>query len=120
MVARLTRLRGNVLMVVLSVERPLTADEILDVLGPKDPSATRAVVYRSLDFLTALGWVHRIESAKSFIAGAIPDRLHPSQLLVCRRRSLQPDMPPPTRLCSLAIGRAYGLTDGPGGLSARR
>jgi Fur family zinc uptake transcriptional regulator len=72
-------------MTVLSAERPLTAYEILDLLRPEDPSATPAGVYRSLDFLTALGLVHRIESAKSFIACAIPDHAHPSQMLVCRR-----------------------------------
>jgi Fur family zinc uptake transcriptional regulator len=83
--ARLTRLRRNVLSLVLSAGRPLTAYEILDLLRPKDPSATPAGVYRSLDFLSELGLVHRIESAKSFIACAMPDHAHPSQMLVCRR-----------------------------------
>jgi Fur family zinc uptake transcriptional regulator len=83
--ARLTRLRRNILLLVLTAERPLTAYEILDLLRPKDPSATPAGVYRSLDFLTELGLVHRIDSAKSFIACAIPDHAHPSQMLVCRR-----------------------------------
>jgi Fur family transcriptional regulator, zinc uptake regulator len=83
--ARLTRLRRNVLMLVLTAERPLTAYEILDLLRPKDPSATPAGVYRSLDFLTELGLVHRVESAKSFVACAMPDHAHPSQMLVCRR-----------------------------------
>ena len=83
--ARLTRLRQNVLLSVLSAQRPLTAYEILDLLRPKDPSATPAGVYRSLDFLTELGLVHRIESAKSFVACAMPDHTHPSQMLVCRR-----------------------------------
>jgi Fur family transcriptional regulator, zinc uptake regulator len=83
--ARLTRLRRNVLMLVLTAERPLTAYEILDLLRPKDPSATPAGVYRSLDFLTELGLVHRIDSAKSFVACAMPDHTHPSQMLVCRR-----------------------------------
>jgi Fur family zinc uptake transcriptional regulator len=83
--ARLTRLRRNVLLLVLSAERPLTAYEILDLLRPRDPSATPAGVYRSLEFLTELGLVHRIDSAKSFIACAMPDHAHPSQMLVCRR-----------------------------------
>lgn len=83
--ARLTRLRRNVLQSVLSAERPLTAYEILDLLRPKDPSATPAGVYRSLDFLTELGLVHRIDSTKSFVACAMPDHTHPSQMLVCRR-----------------------------------
>jgi Fur family transcriptional regulator, zinc uptake regulator len=83
--ARLTRLRRNVFALVLSAERPLTAYEILDLLRPMDTSATPAGVYRSLDFLTELGLVHRIESAKSFIACVMPDHAHPSQMLVCRR-----------------------------------
>ena len=83
--ARLTRLRRNVLTLVLSAERPLTAYEILDLLRPKDPSATPAGVYRSLDFLTELGLVNRIDSAKSFVACAMPEHAHPSQMLVCRR-----------------------------------
>ena len=83
--ARLTRLRRNVLALVLSAERPLTAYEILDLLRPTDGSVTPAGVYRSLDFLSELGLVHRIESAKSFIACAMPDHAHPSQMLVCRR-----------------------------------
>jgi Fur family zinc uptake transcriptional regulator len=83
--ARLTRLRRNILLQMLTAERPLTAYEILDLLRPKDPSATPAGVYRSLDFLTELGLVHRIDSAKSFIACAMPDHAHPSQMLVCRR-----------------------------------
>jgi Fur family zinc uptake transcriptional regulator len=83
--ARLTRLRRNVLALVRSAERPLTAYEILDLLRPTDGSVTPAGVYRSLDFLSELGLVHRIESAKSFIACAMPDHAHPSQMLVCRR-----------------------------------
>jgi Fur family zinc uptake transcriptional regulator len=83
--ARLTRLRRSVLALVLFAERPLTAYEILDLLRPTDGSVTPAGVYRSLDFLSELGLVHRIESAKSFIACAMPDHAHPSQMLVCRR-----------------------------------
>ncbi len=82
---RLTRLRRGVLVLVLSAKRPLTAYEILDLLRPGDAAATPAGVYRSLDFLTAHGLVHRIESSKAFIACALPDHAHPSQLLVCRR-----------------------------------
>jgi Fe2+ or Zn2+ uptake regulation protein len=47
-------------MAVLSTERPVTAYEILDLLRPKDPSATPAGIYRSLDFLTELGSSYRV------------------------------------------------------------
>jgi Fur family transcriptional regulator, zinc uptake regulator len=83
--ARFTRLRRNVLAVVAAADHPLSAYEILDRLRPGNRGATPAAVYRSLDFLIELGLVHRIESAKAFIACALPDHTHTSQLLVCRR-----------------------------------
>jgi Fur family zinc uptake transcriptional regulator len=83
--ARLTRLRRDVLALLLAAERPLTAYEILERLRPKDRAATAAGVYRSLEFLTAHRLAHRIESSKAFVACVFPEHAHPSQMLVCRR-----------------------------------
>ena len=83
--ARLTRSRRDVLALLLAAERPLTAYEILERLRPKDRAATAAGVYRSLEFLTAHGLAHRIESSKAFVACVFPEHAHPSQMLVCRR-----------------------------------
>jgi Fur family zinc uptake transcriptional regulator len=83
--ARLTPLRRRVLQLVLASSRPPTAYEILDQLRPTDSSATPAGVYRSLEFLADHGLVHRLESTKTFVACAIPDHAHPSQMLICRR-----------------------------------
>jgi Fur family transcriptional regulator, zinc uptake regulator len=83
--ARLTRLRRDVLVLLLAAERPLTAYEILDRLRPNDRAATAAGVYRSLDFLSAHRLAHRIESSKAFVACVFPEHAHPSQMLVCRR-----------------------------------
>jgi Fur family transcriptional regulator, zinc uptake regulator len=82
---RLTRLRRHVLAILLAAERPLTAYEILELLRPAERAATPAGVYRSLDFLTARGLAHRIESSKAFVACVFPEQAHPSQMLVCRR-----------------------------------
>lgn len=82
---RLTPHRRDVLAILLTAKSPLTAYEILDRLRPREASATPASVYRILDFLMAQGFVHRIESAKTFIACAMPDHAHPNQLLVCRQ-----------------------------------
>src|SRR5258708_2949480 len=60
----------------LSLPRPPPAP-------PPTPSPTPAGIYRSLDFLTELGSSYRV--SKSFIACAMPDHAHPSQMLVCRR-----------------------------------
>jgi Fur family transcriptional regulator, zinc uptake regulator len=83
--ARLTRTRREVFEIVLAAERPLTAYEIVDLLKIGDPSATPAGVYRSLDFLGMHGLVHRLDSSKTFMACAMPDHDHPSQMLVCRQ-----------------------------------
>ncbi len=83
--ARFTRLRRNVLAVVAAADHPLSAYEILDQLRPGHRGATPAAVYRSLEFLIDLGFVHRVESSKAFIACSLADHTHTSQLLVCRR-----------------------------------
>ena len=97
-------------MLVLAAERPLTAYEILDLLRPKDPSATPAGVYRSLDFLIELGLVHRIDSAKSFVACAMPDHAHPSQMLVCRRCGTVVEIEDPgVAKATASLGRRLGF-----------
>ena len=83
--ARLTPQRRMVLETVLAAKTPLTAYEILDRLRTRDESSTPASVYRSLEFLITRGFVHRIESTKTFVACAMPEHEHPNQLLVCRQ-----------------------------------
>jgi Fur family transcriptional regulator, zinc uptake regulator len=82
--ARLTRLRRQVLGLLLEAEGPVTAYELLDRLRA-ERSATPAGVYRSLDFLLAHGLVHRLDSRKAFVACIHPDHPHVSQFLICRR-----------------------------------
>lgn len=73
-----------VLGTVLAAKTPLTAYEVLDRLRKQDDSATPASVYRTLEFLIAQGFVHRIDSTKTFVACSMPDHEHSNQLLVCR------------------------------------
>src|SRR3954454_13690208 len=82
--ARLTRLRRQVLAILIEAEGPLSAYELLDRLR-EERSATPAGVYRSLDFLLAHGLAHRLDSRKAFIACIQPDHPHISQFLICRR-----------------------------------
>lgn len=82
---RLTPLRRRVLDIVAKAPAPITAYEILDALRPQDASATAAGVYRSLEFLSQHTLVHRLESAKAFVACAMPDHKHMSQFMVCRK-----------------------------------
>jgi len=82
--ARLTRLRRQVLGLLLEAEGPVTAYELLDRLRA-ERSATPAGVYRSLDFLVGHGLAHRLDSRKAFVACIHPDHPHVSQFLICRR-----------------------------------
>jgi len=86
---RLTPLRRRILDIVGTAHHPVTAYEILDLLRPQANSATPAGVYRSLDFLTRNGLVHRLETTKAFVACVLPHHGHEtqcmgSQFLVCR------------------------------------
>jgi Fur family transcriptional regulator, zinc uptake regulator len=81
---RLTRLRRQVLSLLLEADGPVTAYELLDRLR-SERSATAAGIYRSLDFLLANGLAHRLESRKAFVACIHPDHPHVSQFLICRR-----------------------------------
>ena len=82
---RLTRPRRAVLAKLLSAGRPLSAYELLDLLRPEDGKSTAASVYRTLDFLMALGIVHRLESTRSFVLCGHPGGPHWVQFLICRR-----------------------------------
>lgn len=82
---RLTRQRRAVLSSLLAAGRALSAYELLERLRPEDAKSTPASVYRSLDFLMALGVVHRLESTRSFIACEHPETPHRVQFLICRR-----------------------------------
>jgi Fur family transcriptional regulator, zinc uptake regulator len=108
--ARLTLLRRRVLELVLTSSRPPSAYEILDRLRPLDASATPAGVYRSLEFLADHGLVHRLESTKTFVACAMPDHAHPSQMLICRRCGTAVEAEDP-RVASAAekLGRRLGF-----------
>jgi Fur family transcriptional regulator, zinc uptake regulator len=81
---RLTRQRWAALRTLIGAQRPLTAYELLDLLKPRDHSATPASTYRSLEFLVGVGLVHRLETTRSYIACGRPDHLHSVQFLICR------------------------------------
>ncbi len=48
--------------------KPLGAYEIIDLVAARGPRPAPITIYRALDFLTAQGLVHRIESRNAFLA----------------------------------------------------
>ena len=65
---RLTAMRRHVLEVLSASHKPLGAYEIIDLVAARGPRPAPITIYRALDFLTAQGLVHRIESRNAFLA----------------------------------------------------
>ncbi len=81
---RLTPQRRAVLERLVVSKLPLSAYELRDLLLPQDASITPASIYRTLDFLMENGFVHRLETTRSFVACEHPDHDHAVQFLICR------------------------------------
>ena len=75
---RWTDTRVQVYEALLSAGKPVTAYQLVEQLAVKPTS-----VYRSLDALTSLGLIAKIESLNTFIACQHPDHDHQHVFLVC-------------------------------------
>ena len=65
---RLTAMRRKVLEALTASHKPLGAYELIDQVALQGPRPAPITIYRALDFLTAQGLVHRIESRNAFLA----------------------------------------------------
>jgi Fur family transcriptional regulator, zinc uptake regulator len=81
--AALTPIRRRVLELILKARRPVGAYDLLADLKTATGKAMPPTVYRTLDFLIAQGFVHRIESQNAFIACVEADSPHRSQFAIC-------------------------------------
>ena len=84
---RLTQQRQQVLSLILSINTPATAYQLLDLLK-KDhlPNAQPPTIYRALEFFLDAGLIHRIESNNTYIACDHIQCSHahqPTQFLLC-------------------------------------
>lgn len=82
--SRLTPQRRRVLEILCAHEKPMGAYEILEQLGSGSRGVKPPTVYRALDFLQAMGLVHRLESLNAFLSCVHPDHPHAGQFLICR------------------------------------
>ena len=81
---RLTPLRRTVLELVWQSHEPIKAYDILSQLSEVHPASAPTTVYRALDFLQALGLVHKIESLNAYLGCCVPGEPHRSIFLICR------------------------------------
>ena len=80
---RLTQLRKKVLELVWQSHGPAKAYDILDQLAHKEGNAKPPTVYRSLDFLTQNGLVHKLNSLNAYIGCSHPNEIHACYFLIC-------------------------------------
>lgn len=80
---RLTALRKRVLELVWQNHGPVKAYDILDNLGDSESSAKPPTVYRSLDFLTENGLVHKLNSLNAYVGCSHPAKKHACYFLIC-------------------------------------
>lgn len=80
---RLTPVRRRVLELVWSNHEPVKAYDLLDRLLNEKRRAAPPTVYRALDFLRELGFVHKIESLNAYVGCGQPGHKDAGQLLIC-------------------------------------
>ncbi len=87
--ARLTELRRHVLALVLEIDRPAGAYDMLEQLRPDHKGAAPPTIYRALDFLLAQGLIHKVERLSAYVGcvhGMALDghaHAHTAQFLIC-------------------------------------
>ncbi|MFC3033646.1 transcriptional repressor [Pseudoalteromonas fenneropenaei] len=81
--ARFTPIREKVFRLLASRQGGVGAYDLLEELKLTESSAKPATVYRALDFLAELGFIHKIESTNAFMLCHHFDHNHPVQLLIC-------------------------------------
>lgn len=81
---RLTPVRRRVLEILLGAHRAMGAYDILGQLGSEGLGSQPPVVYRALDFLTGIGFVHRVEKLNAYVACSAPGAGHAPVFMICR------------------------------------
>lgn len=83
---RLTPQRLEVLRLMTLQAGAISAYDLLDLLRVSEPQAKPPTVYRALDFLLEQGFVHRVESANSYVLCNLIDQpTHSSAMFICER-----------------------------------
>ncbi|MEO0823455.1 MAG: Fur family transcriptional regulator [Pseudomonadota bacterium] len=81
---RFTPLRRRVLEILLEEHRAMGAYDILDRLKAEGMGSKPPIAYRTLDFLVAEGFAHKIQRLNAFLACSHPGQGHRPIFLICR------------------------------------
>jgi len=95
---RLTMPRRRVLELLLEADAPLKAYDLIAAYGEAGAPAKPPTVYRALDFLERLGFVHRIESLNAYVPCRLTEEGHSAAFLICdccgAAEEFEPDFSP--------------------------
>ena len=80
---RLTPLRQRVLELIAAEEKPIKAYDLLDRLRAERNGAAPPTVYRTLDFLLANSFIHKLESVNAYISCHHPSERHTVPFFIC-------------------------------------
>lgn len=80
---RFTPLRAHVFELVCQQKGAVKAYDLLDQLKPEHGSPKPPTVYRALEFLSRLGFVHRVEALNAFIACDHDHDGHLAEFFIC-------------------------------------
>lgn len=79
----LTSSRRRVLEILLSAGAPMKAYDIIGAYFGSGRPVSPTTVYRSLEFLERMGFLHRLESVSAYIACQFDRRGHTAAFLIC-------------------------------------
>lgn len=79
---RLTPIRRKVLQLLVEADGPSKAYDLIDRLDGEG-AAKPPTIYRALEFLMALGVVHKIESLNAYVACGDATHHHSAVFLIC-------------------------------------
>lgn len=99
---RLTPLRKEVLALILNANGPTGAYDLLaNIKSQNDRPAAPPTVYRSLDFLLEMGFIHRLSSINAYIPCCHPRAGHQAAFLICTECKVVKEASAPTLLNAL-------------------
>lgn len=82
---RFTKPREAILNILLKAKSPLSAYEILGELALVLPNPKAQTVYRALNFWQQHGFIHSIDSLKSYVACCQKQHIGQAQFLICQK-----------------------------------
>lgn len=107
---QLTAPRRRVLQLLLGADGPMKAYDLIAVYGKSGKPAHPPTVYRALEFLGRMGFVHRIESLNAYVPCRLDGTDHHAGFLICDCCGAAQEFEPNVQAqLAVASGAGYAL-----------